>query len=98
MAISFHRSVIEFTDIKGKVFVVNDNEYPQLSSRVKLLDYFIDYMDKNLADNSVDLEQHVSVVSPPLKSGVPQLKRWARKDESVVMELNNHLVQVQEQL
>ena len=61
-----------------------------LSSKLKLLDYFVRYMDENLAEGVIlSLCANQMRVSTRHRSVIPQVVRWTRNQSAVIMELNN---------
>eukprot|EP00092_Neocalanus_flemingeri_P019813 GFUD01021463.1.p1 GENE.GFUD01021463.1~~GFUD01021463.1.p1 ORF type:complete len:609 (-),score=163.29 GFUD01021463.1:98-1924(-) len=91
-------AIVEFTDMKGKTFSFpweddTNQPFPELNHRVSLLKYYIQYMEENLAD-SVPFLSGMETISTRQKTAVPQLRRWGRRGDSVAMELNTQLVQV----
>ena len=89
----------EFTDLKSKSVAWNVNSPPpslvDLSSRIKLLDYFSRYMDEHLAEGVIlSLCANQMRVSTRHRSVIPQVVRWTRNPSAVIMELNNGSVQI----
>ena len=66
-----------------------------LSSKLKLLDYFVRYMDENLAEGVIlSLCANQMRVSTRHRSVIPQVVRWTRNQSAVIMELNNGNISV----
>eukprot|EP00092_Neocalanus_flemingeri_P036989 GFUD01040268.1.p1 GENE.GFUD01040268.1~~GFUD01040268.1.p1 ORF type:complete len:468 (-),score=136.40 GFUD01040268.1:26-1429(-) len=91
-------AIVEFTDMKGKTFSFpweddTNHPFPELNHRVSLLKYYIQYMEENLAD-SIPFLSGMETISTRQKIAVPQLRRWARRGDSVAMELSTQLVQI----
>ena len=89
----------EFTDMLGKSVAWRSSAPPpafiDLSSRLKLLDYFARYMEENLAEGVVlSLCANQMKVSTRHRSVIPQVVRWTRNQSAVIMELNNGSVQI----
>ena len=85
----------EFTDVLGKSVAWRRSALPppsfiDLSSKLKLLDYFVRYMDENLAEGVIlSLCANQMRVSTRHRSVIPQVVRWTRNQSAVIMELNN---------
>merc|ERR1711884_799182 len=84
----------EFTDVLGKSVAWRSASPPpsfiDLSSKLKLLDYFVRYMDENLAEGVIlSLCANQMRVSTRHRSVIPQVVRWTRNQSAVIMELNN---------
>ena len=89
----------EFTDMLGKSVAWRSSAPPpafvDLSSRLKLLDYFARYMEENLAEGVIlSLCANQMKVSTRHRSVIPQVVRWTRNQSAVIMELNNGSVQI----
>jgi len=89
----------EFTDVVGKSVAWRSASPPpsfiDLSSKLKLLDYFVRYMDENLAEGVIlSLCANQMRVSTRHRSVIPQVVRWTRNQSAVIMELNNGSVQI----
>ena len=66
------------------------SSFIDLSSKLKLLDYFVRYMDENLAEGVIlSLCANQMRVSTKHRSVIPQVVRWTRNQSAVIMELNN---------
>ena len=89
----------EFTDMLGKSVAWKSPSPPpsfmDLSTKLKLLDYFVRYMDENLAEGVIQsLCANQMRVSTKHRSVIPQVVRWTRNQSAVIMELNNGSVQI----
>lgn len=89
----------EYTNMMGKSVAWRAATPPpsfiDLSSKVKLLDYFVRYMDENLAEGVIlSLCVNQMRVSTRHRSVIPQVVRWTRNQSAVIMELNNGSVQI----
>jgi serine/threonine protein kinase len=89
----------EFTDTRSKSVAWSSSSPPpsfmDLSTRLKLLDYFARYMDENLAEGVIlSLCANQMQVSTRHRSVIPQVVRWTRNTSAVIMELNNGSVQI----
>ena len=83
----------EYTDLQRKSVAWTANSPPpsfvDLSSKLKLLDYFSRYMDEHLAEGVVSsLCSNQMRVSTKHQSMIPQVVRWRRNPNAVIMELN----------
>lgn len=90
----------EYTNLLGKSVAWRGGSPPpasfiDLSSKLKLLDYFVRYMDENLAEGVIlSLCANQMRVSTRHRSVIPQVVRWTRNQSAVIMELNNGSVQI----
>jgi len=94
-----HLQCYEYTDLQRKSVAWTANSPPpsfvDLSSKLKLLDYFSRYMDEHLAEGVVSsLCSNQMRVSTKHQSMIPQVVRWRRNPNAVIMELNNGSVQI----
>ena len=94
-------SQVQFTDLNGKTLSFKWDEnanqtFPELQERMDILQYYVNYMEKNLAD-SITFLPGMEIKRIRKKSQVPQLKLWSRRDNYVAMELTN-MVQVNHML
>jgi len=89
-------SMVEFTDQRGKVLTFPCYSPPsELSTRVKLVEYFGRYMDENLAEGvTSSLCVNQMCVTTRHKTMLPQVTRWIRSNSTVIMELNNSSIQI----
>ena len=88
-----HLQCYEYTDLQRKSVAWTANSPPpsfvDLSSKLKLLDYFSRYMDEHLAEGVVSsLCSNQMRVSTKHQSMIPQVVRWRRNPNAVIMELN----------
>jgi polo-like kinase 1 len=90
--------MVQFTDLNGKTFSFHWDEnanqpFPELSERVDILKYYMQYMDQNLAD-SITFLPGMETVKTGKKTMVPQMSIWSRHGDCVVMEMTNNMVQI----
>ena len=68
---------------------------PELSTRVRLVEYFGRYMEENLAEGvTSSLCVNQMCVTTRHKTMIPQVVRWIRNHSTVIMELNNSSIQI----
>ena len=89
-------SVVEFTDQRGKMATFPSySPPPELSTRVRLVEYFGRYMEENLAEGvTSSLCVNQMCVTTRHKTMIPQVVRWIRNQSTVIMELNNSSIQI----
>ena len=89
-------SIVEFTDQRGKMLTFPFySPPPELSTRVRLVEYFGRYMEENLAEGvTSSLCVNQMCVTTRHKTMVPQVVRWIRNNSTVIMELNNSSIQI----
>ena len=89
-------SVVEFTDQRGKMATFPSySPPPELSTRVRLVEYFGRYMEENLAEGvTSSLCVNQMCVTTRHKTMIPQVVRWIRNHSTVIMELNNSSIQI----
>jgi hypothetical protein len=89
-------SVVEFTDQRGKMATfASYSPPPELSTRVRLVEYFGRYMEENLAEGvTSSLCVNQMCVTTRHKTMIPQVVRWIRNHSTVIMELNNSSIQI----
>jgi polo-like kinase 2 len=89
-------AVVEFTDQRGKMATFPSySPPPELSTRVRLVEYFGRYMEENLAEGvTSSLCVNQMCVTTRHKTMIPQVVRWIRNHSTVIMELNNSSIQI----
>ena len=89
-------SVVEFIDQRGKMLTFPFySPPPELSTRVRLVEYFGRYMEENLAEGvTSSLCVNQMCITTRHKTMVPQVVRWIRNNSTVIMELNNSSIQI----
>ncbi len=87
----FFFSNIHYIDFEGHEHYYTLNEYPNsLEKKVKLLNYFRNYMKEHLLKAGANMETREG----DELSRIPALKTWFRTSRAVVMHLTNGTLQV----
>ncbi len=84
-------SNIHYIDYEGGEHYFNLSSYPSyLEKKVKLLNYFMNYMKEHLLKAGANIE----IKEGDELSRIPSLKTWFRTSRAVVMHLTNGTLQV----
>jgi len=82
---------IQYIDYEGAEHYYNLQEYPEsIEKKVKLLNYFKNYMNEHLLKAGADMSGRDNEVM----SRIPCLKTWFRTSRAVVMHLSNGTIQI----
>ena len=91
MFLLFLFSNIHYIDYEGGEHYFNLSSYPSyLEKKVKLLNYFMNYMKEHLLKAGANIE----IKEGDELSRIPSLKTWFRTSRAVVMHLTNGTLQV----
>jgi len=90
--------VPRMVDLENKVeYFKRQQLTPEENNHIKIqsLDWITDYINNQVPDCTTDLDLNLDTIVPTANQyRMSQIKRWKRSESGVVVELSNHIVQV----